>query len=184
MWPAKGNGMEITMTKQNTEMSFESFYNKYYMQACYYVQKKITNPQDAEDLTCEAFLYCYKRFFTYDPDKASYGTWLYLVINSRIKNYYRDHKAYVELEKLEQVLGSGDDFPGQALLLQEQRNFLAKAIKTLPQQQQEIIILKYFYNKTSQEIALRVGLSPSNVRVTLSRALKKLERFYNENEIL
>lgn len=62
--------------------------------------KLIENAHDAEDLTEEAFVYCYRRYADYDPGKSALSTWLYLVVNSRIKNYYRDRKEAVDLEEL------------------------------------------------------------------------------------
>ena len=43
-----------------------------------------------------------------------------------------------------------------------------------------IIIQKYFFGRSSKEIARIVGMSPAAVRVRLSRALKRLRRALEE----
>lgn len=170
-----------TAKKEQKKLTFEEFYNQYYLQVFHYICKKINHIQDAEDLACNVFLYCFSHFADYDASKASYGTWLYLIVDSRIKNYYRDQKENVELEGLENVLYSEDISIEKAVLLEEQRALLAKAIKTLPERQQAIVIYKYFYNKSAQEIADKLGISAGNVRVLLNRALDKLEEYFKTN---
>ena len=71
---------------------YETFYRENYTRVLNYVYKKISHKEDAEDLTSEVFLYCYRHYDDYDPSKGKRSTWLYLITNSRIKNYYRDHQ--------------------------------------------------------------------------------------------
>jgi len=66
----------------------------------------------------------------------------------------------------------------QAVELEDYRNMLADAIAELPEKYQLIIILKYFGEKHSDDIAKIVGMSSVNVRVTLSRALKKINDYF------
>lgn len=165
------------------EYSFEQFYEKYYLCTYYYVRKKINNSYDAEDLTCNAFMYCYAHFAEYNADKASLGTWLYLIVNSRIKNYYRDKKEFAEMSELdkEEKMIEETYFVDKAILMKEQRRVLAEAIKTLPQRQQDIVILRYFYDKPLAEIADMLDIGYGNIRVLLSRALHKLQKYYQEH---
>lgn len=72
--------------------SFDMLFEKYHENVFRYINKKIDNYYDAQDLTSEAFTYCYQHYGDYDPEKSAVSTWLYLIVNSRIKNYYRDKK--------------------------------------------------------------------------------------------
>lgn len=168
--------------EKNT-IPFEEFYQQYYQSTYGYVRKKINNAHDAEDLTCNAFLYCYDHYSEYDPQKASLATWLYLIVNSRIKNYYRDTKDMVDIETFENTFHTEGSEIDNALIMDEQRNILAKAINTLPERHQAIVVMKFFYNKNSNEIALELGMTPVNVRASLARALKKLEKYCVEHGI-
>jgi RNA polymerase sigma-70 factor (ECF subfamily) len=60
----------------------------------------------------------------------------------------------------------------------ETANALLNAVKSLGQPDSTIIIQKYYYNKSSGEIAGAVSMKPAAVRQRISRALKRL------NEIL
>ena len=124
----------------------------------------------------EAFFYCFDHYDSYDPEKSSVSTWLYLVINSRLKNYYRDKKHHVDIDELQNILPDDSDSMEQAVYLQQLRDLLARAIESLPETQQKIVIMSYYQQKTSAQIAEELGMTPGNVRVQLSRALDKLEK--------
>ncbi len=165
------------------KLSFEQYFNEYYSQVVKYIVKKISNLPDAEDLAMEVFTSCFRKFRDFDPDKASFATWLYVIVNNKIKNYYRDHKIYDELDDtFIDVVNFEDD-----VIAAQQISFLRKeleiALGELPEHQRKILILKYFKNKNSNEIAVIMDMSAVNVRVNISRAIEKLRKFFNDKNI-
>ena len=161
----------------NEKPSFESFFLQFYDSTFRYVQRKIGHHQEAEDLTCDAFFYCYNHFSEYDPDKASIGTWLYLIVNSRIKNYYRDRKDFASIDNVQDVLPDDSVYMDKALELEDTRKMIAAGLKTLSPVQREIVILRYFHEYDTASVADKLGLKPGNVRTILSRALNRLEQY-------
>ena len=158
---------------------FEDFYSDNYSRVLYYVRNKIGSNEDAEDLVSEVFLYCYNHYSDYDPEKSSITTWLYLIVNSRVKNYYRDHVTYADYEVVSQTMQDERIDLDQGVYLEQLHSFLLKAISKLPERQQKIVKMKYFEDLSGEEIAEKLGITPGNVRVLLSRALNKLS---TENE--
>lgn len=169
--------------KKDKSLVFEEYYERYYLQVLKHVMKKIGNYEHAEDITMESFLICYQKFDIFDETKASFATWLYVIVNNKIKNYYRDHKLHDDVEDVGVAIeGHEDEFVG-AMYLDELRQHLANALKTLPEVQRKIIVYKYFHNKSAVEISELVGISSGNVRVQLTRILKKLKEYFTENNI-
>lgn len=167
----------------NKKEQFEKYYDKYYYQVYKHILKKISDTTQAEDMAMESFLVCYQKFDTYDPQKASFATWLYVIVNNKIKNYYRDHKTYEDIDNISIPVDNFEDDLTCAIHLDDMRKHLADALSTLPEIQRKIVIYKYFKNKNSSEIAEIVGISSVNVRVNLSRALKKIKDYFEENSI-
>lgn len=159
---------------KNQKPAFDDFYRDNYERVLYYVRKKISNAEDAEDLTSEVFVYCYSHYDDYDPAKSSIITWLYLIVNSRVKNYYRDHMEYADYESVVDTLQDQSIDLDAGVYLEQLHSMLMEAIKSLPERQQKIVMMHYFQNYSSEEIAQRLGTTPGNVRVLLSRAIKKL----------
>jgi len=157
-------------------MDFEHFYTTYYTEADRYVMKHIGNRHDAEDVLSDCFLYCYKHYSEFDPKRASERTWLYVVLKSRIRNYYRDRRETEPWEADDARHFETDDHLREAVELQELRDGLAAALAELPEKQRTLVILRYFYDCSSKELAERTGLSPGAARVSLSRALDALAK--------
>lgn len=166
----------LTLLPKTEKPPFEAFYDANYQRVVQYIRKKLENLHDAEDLASEVFLYCYSHYDDYDPQKSSPTTWLYLIVNSRIKNHYRDAKSYVDLESLIGVLPDEMIDMDACIYLQQLRDLLERAMNRLPERQRKIVTMRYFEELSSSEIAAELGISPGNVRVLLSRALDTLEK--------
>ena len=63
------------------------------------------------------------------------------------------------------------------------RDVLVVAIDILSPIQQDIIIYKFYKDMNSNEIAKILGTTDGNVRVQLSRAIKKLRQYFDKNNI-
>jgi RNA polymerase sigma-70 factor (ECF subfamily) len=161
-----------------THQNFDAFYKEYYNQVYWYIYKKINHIEDAQDIAGDVFCACYKNFSNYDPEKSSITTWLYVIVNNRLKNYYRDKKITLPLdEQIDEIYLAAEDEMMNAVSLEDYRDMLADAISTLSEKYQLIVILKFFGEKHSEEIAKIMNMSAVNVRVTLSRALKKINDY-------
>ncbi len=156
---------------ENNIPSFDEIYYGYYIKVNRYIKKKINNPEDANDLTQDVFEYCYRKLDSFDPNKSSISTWLFLITNSRLKNYYRDTKSNDCIDDYENILPDTNDDMEKAVYLEELKKMLLGAIDELPQKQQDVVIRFYFWEQSHAEIAKELGLSEGNSRVILSRAL-------------
>lgn len=163
--------------------TFEHYYNIYYRQALGYIFRRVNNISTAEDLAMDAFLACYQKFDGFDPAKASFATWLYVIINNRLKNFYRDRKDEEELdENIPDEMNHQNEME-EAVYLTWLRKHLAAALEELSENYRRIVIYKCFYDKSSAEIAELTGTTPGNVRVQYTRALQKLREYFKTNHI-
>lgn len=160
----------------NRDQEFEQIYCEYYLRLVKYVRKKISSMQDAEDIVQDTFAALYRNFDRYDPEKASVSTWVYVAVNNRLKNYYRDRKISVSLDDEDNPIDIADeDLIEQAMEFEEMRRMLLGAVEQLSGDEQKIVKDTYFTKKTSAQIGEEMNLSAVNVRVKCSRALKKLK---------
>jgi RNA polymerase sigma-70 factor, ECF subfamily len=73
--------------------------------------------------------------------------------------------------------------PTQALSRKGREFRLLEALKTLPEDQQEALRLRYIENLPSKEIAERLGKSDGAVRVMLTRSLQKLQSILGDETV-
>ena len=87
------------------------------------------------------------------------------------------------LEELDNILPAEDDVQGQT-----EKNITADAINrflgTLPKEQRILFLRRYWHFQTPKEIASALGLSESNVRVTLMRLRAKLKEYLEKEDLL
>ena len=69
-----------------------------------------------------------------------------------------------------------------AVLLAEEHRTVLRAVRSLPQRQQEILALRYWSNLTEAEIAQSLGISRGAVKSQASRAIDKLETIMKGSE--
>ena len=67
-----------------------------------------------------------------------------------------------------------------AVLGNEERAELIRAIDQLPRRQRETVVLRYYLDLPDDEIATLMGISPSTVRSTVHRALESVGRRLKE----
>ena len=164
------------VSKSETDMMpFEQVYERYYFDVFRFFVKRTENHQEAEDLTGEVFLYCYKNYSRYDPQKSAISTWLFLVAKSMLKTYYRDRKQHLDISDFEEWLITDDADISRAVYLEQLRSFLAEQIKQLSEKQQQVIVMRFFQEKDFDEIAIALNTSQGNIRVILTRAVAKLK---------
>ena len=157
-------------------ISFDDIYRKYHSQIVAYFVKRTGNQKDAEDLASEVFLYCYKNYSKYDSSKSSVSTWIYLIAKSRFYNYCRDRKTCEDIDDYANIIEDSTDFTEKAIYLEEMRIQLNESLKLLTERQRKIVILKYFEGMKAEEIALLFDTTANNIRVQLSKALKKMKK--------
>ncbi len=163
--------------------SFEEYYKEYYPKVYGSILQRITNRETAEDLTMDVFVKCYEKFDEFDESKATFGTWVYVILKNRLKNYYRDRKQFDDIDECTEYVSGFEDEIIAAEYIKNLRDTLADALGTLNEIQRKVVILKYFKGESAPEIAQKTGLTAVNVRVILSRAIAKLKTYFEENNI-
>ena len=162
------------------KQEFEAIYQAYYKKVLNYIKKKISNIQDAEELTHEIFMNLYRLRASYDANKGAASTWIFVATNNKLKNYYRDRKEQVMFDEITYGMISEDFSPEACYMLEMQKKELIACLKKLSERERTIIIKKYYIGERSNQIAIELGLTPGNVRIILKRSLEKLKKLLAE----
>jgi RNA polymerase sigma-70 factor (ECF subfamily) len=106
--------------------------------------------------------------------EAKMSTWVYqIALNTAITDYRRSRKHGVRVEISEQLTQIPDD--STTADWQEKVQWLHLAINTLSDAEKAVVML-YLDEKSYDEIAEIVGITPGNVRVTMHRIQEKLRK--------
>ncbi len=160
---------------ESRKEQLENFYREQYDNIVNYIYRKILNREEAEDLAQDIFMACCRNIDHYDEGKSSLLTWLYVIANNRLKNYYRDKKVHLDIDQYDELFPDRNmELERQTVYVQACRDMIAEALQELPERSRRIVILAYFKQRSSKEIGAELGISPGNVRVILARALNKM----------
>ena len=163
---------------------YESFYEAYYRIVLGYLRKKVNSLADAEDIAGKVFLYCFEKWETYDPSKASHATWLFMIVRSRWTNFLRTNRSFVDIDELDEMLTNDEDQIENAVRLESIRQELAVSLEGLPENQRKAIIMRYFGDYSDDDIANHLNTTAGNVRVIIHRGLSKLKSEVSFRDLL
>lgn len=155
--------MEITTT--------EDLYKEYYNKVFGYVYNRVGNKEEAEDITSEVFLKACRAFEGFDRTKASVSTWLFTIMKNTMTDHFRKGTA---TEELSEEIASHENIEDR-YISQEELGRLADALKKLTKEQQDIIILRYYDDRSLTEIADMLDISYGMIKVKHKSALNALK---------
>jgi RNA polymerase sigma-70 factor, ECF subfamily len=135
----------------------------------------------AEDVVQDAFTSVWRHAGDFDPERASFRTWLYRLARNRIVDLRRRASARPPLSDREAELEQGalDDSLEQAAL----RWQLAAALARLSPEHRDVIRLAHFESLTLREIAEATNLPLGTVKSRAYYALRHLRLALDEMEV-
>jgi RNA polymerase sigma factor (sigma-70 family) len=146
--------------------------------------RMLGNPTEAEDVTQEVFVRAYTQLATYKP-AHKFSTWL-LSIASHLAIDQLRRRRFLALP-LEDVpflewmadLGTG---PEQSALQGEQQDEIQIYLQRLPSKYRAVIVLRYWYDLSYEEISTALNLTPALVKARLHRARELLARYIKDSK--
>ncbi|MET3291160.1 UNVERIFIED_CONTAM: RNA polymerase sigma-70 factor (ECF subfamily) [Brevibacillus sp. OAP136] len=134
------------------------------------------NRNDAEDLTQEVFIRVMKSWERFDY-RSDQKTWLFAIAKYAAIDHYRKKKvqSFFSANWLLR-LATTEGLPEKEIESKEEEQELARAIQSLSSHYRMVVILRGIKGYSVKETAEILECSESQVKVSLHRALKKLQK--------
>jgi RNA polymerase sigma-70 factor, ECF subfamily len=155
--------------------AFASLYDRYFPRVYNYMRLRCADPLLADDLTAQVFERALLHLASYDPREGVFAAWLFGIA----RNLWNDHlrrerrQAWLSLAVLRPRAHDGPS-PEESFIQAESQQALQRALQTLGERERDLLALKFAGGMTNRQIAALVGLSESNVGVSVFRALQRL----------
>ena len=167
------NENEITnLVKEAIKGSYEAFgqlYRLYVQQIFRYVYYQVGDRMTAEDITADVFVKALDHIKSCAGKESTFKAWLYRIAHNRVIDYFRGRRKYLSLEA---NIGNFKQEPGKGV---EGREIL-DVVSELPNNQRQVIILKFVAGLSNPEVALVMSKSQGAIRITQMRALNSLKK--------
>jgi RNA polymerase sigma-70 factor (ECF subfamily) len=145
----------------------ERLYAGYKVKVLSYIRSRVFNASDVEDLCEDVFVKAFAAADSFDPSKASAGTWLYSITRNTVIDYCRRFHPTEEIpEDISDECRTED-----GIIESETLEELAAALENLPAELTDVIVLHYYDNLPLTEIAASLGLSYGAVKLRHQKAL-------------
>ena len=155
--------MQITKRVLKREV-FAELYNEFMPKVFRYIRYKVNDQQITEDLTSTVFEKALVGFDKYSSDKGAFSTWIFSIARNTLIDYYRTNKMRQQVSLDEAVeVSSREPSPQEEVEKKAEHECIRGCLLRLPEDDQEIIRLKFAGEFNNRQIAKMLGLSESGV---------------------
>lgn len=171
----EGEDNLIRKAKKGETEPFGQLYDHYIAPIYRFILVKVTNREEAEDLTHEVFLSAWQNLKSYKHRGFPFSSWLYQIARNKVIDHYRTKKSHTSIENMDEdslkVVGVAEMNLNTTLEIEQ----VKKAIAQLSPEQQDVIILKFTEDLSNKEIADTLGKTEGAVRLLQHRAVNNLK---------
>ena len=172
----------LKAVQEKDQQAYAILMNRYRDSIYYMLLKMVNNKDDAEDLTIEAFGKAFIRLHQYEPDYA-FSTWLFRIASNNCIDFLRK-------KKMQMLSIDGDEGDDSSLVLdlvspnkdpeqqaiQNQKNLIMHEIVGKLKPKYKILIeLRYFQERSYEEIAEELDMPLGTIKAQLHRAREVLQ---------
>src|ERR1039458_10089074 len=174
---------DITLLKQyaeGDESAFTALVERYVHLVYSTALRQVCDPSHAEDISQAVFIILTQKAKSLSP-KTILSGWLYQTtrltaanfVRSEIRRQQREQEAYMQSTLTESDAAAWEQI---APLLEE-------AMGRLGETDRNAIVLRFFENKTAQEVATTLKITEAAARKRVNRALEKLRRMFTKRGV-
>ena len=140
----------------------------------------VLGPGLAEDAIQEIFLRLWRHAGQFDPTRGSFGSWFsavarhHLVRELRREGVRRRAAAGGEIDDVLASSASPEPGPEETAGSRAETAGLTRALRLLPREQRQVLVLAYFAGLSQSEIAEQLGLPLGTVKKRVRLGMRKL----------
>jgi len=159
--------------------AFGSLYDIFIDRIYRHVYYRVSNKDDAEDIAQQVFIRAWKAIKKYRRTSKPFLAWLLRICHNLVVDFYRSKKCAIYIDDEFDLPGS-EESPERLAESEYDQKLLRGIILKLPDEQQQVIIMKFIEGFSYTEISSSLQKSEGAVRVIQHRALKKMRTMLEE----
>ncbi|MBK8033773.1 MAG: sigma-70 family RNA polymerase sigma factor [Anaerolineae bacterium] len=166
------DGELVDLARGGDKEAFGELYERYLEKIYNYVYYRTGNHHDAEDLTARVFTRAMAHIETYTERGVPFQAWLYRIAHNLVANWHRD-RGRRKVIPLDEFIASslGSESPDHQAEDNEEREALLRAIRRLPEERQQLLMLKFVEHLSNAEIGDIMNRTEGAVKSLYHRTL-------------
>ncbi len=181
----------VQQAVKGDQKSYAELMARYKDSIYFMLLKMVNNRDDADDLTIEAFGKAFKNLHQYTPDFA-FSTWLFKIATNNCIDFIRRKRKFTfSIDKnMENDSGQEMQFEIKSPLLDPEEKMIKKqkailmrdVVEKLKPRYKRLVELRYFQERSYEEIADELKLPLGTVKAQLFRAREFLYQILKNQE--
>jgi len=164
--------------KAGDPQAWERCYRSWYPRLFSYAYRRLGDREAAADIASETFVRALREVGRYDPRRLSLAGWLFRLAHDRtvdhIRRQYR--RRTVPLDPVAEQMAEDTSEA------QTERGDLLLALSRLTDDQQAVLLLRFYVGLSAEEAGKVMGKPAGAVRALQFRALRQLRRLMGERD--
>lgn len=170
--PEDNQVSQIIAAARQDPKAFGELYLLYAQPVFRYIFSRIGSAAEAEDVTSQTFLAALERFSNYKHD-GYFASWVFSIARNKSADYFRKHGKETSLGAA--TLIQTDSNLLQQVIKTERIAALAKLIEALPEEERDLIRLRYVAELSFAEIGHLLNQKEDTVKKSVYRLLARLK---------
>lgn len=173
----------VKQAQTGDQAAFAALYDEFAQRLYAFIRIKVKSTEQAEDILQEVFLKAWVGCKTLEIKDLNFSAWLYRVTANTINDFYR--KTYrepttVSIEEAAEVAGIDD--PANNASRRLEKRVIVQTLDKLPPHYKQVIELRFLQDFSIADTADILGHNSVTVRVWQHRAIKLLEKLFQNYE--
>jgi RNA polymerase sigma-70 factor (ECF subfamily) len=164
--------LRIIKAARQDPNAFGELYKLYVEQVFRYLYSRVGNVHEAEDITAQTFLVAFESFNKFRQD-GRFASWLFTIARNKAMDLFRQRKITSSIDEITNIPGDKD--PLYEVIQSEQTADLSTLIQTLPEEDRELLRLRYLADMSFPEIAHLLHRNEEAVKKSIYRLLARLQ---------
>ena len=167
--------LELVRRAATEPEAFGLLYERHVRRIYNYIYYRTGDHHDAEDLTARVFQRALRHVGAFQDMGVPFSAWLYRIAHNLVANWHRDRsrRPVVPLED-HTVLTPGSQHPESLAMAREVGEDLLELIRRLPEERQQLLILKFAERLSNAEIGQIMGRTEGAIKSLYHRTLSSL----------
>ncbi len=163
--------------------AFDALVHKYQREIYFLALRFVKNPEDAEEITQQAFAKAFEKLSGFRGD-ASFKTWLYQVAMNQSRSFLRKRRPVLELNEEVAQKPAPEESPLGRFIKSEAALEAVELIEELPEKQRNVVTLRILHELSYREIGKIVDCTEQTAKVNFHYGIENLRKKMKKNGLV
>jgi RNA polymerase sigma-70 factor, ECF subfamily len=171
----------VVIIREKDQERYGEIIERYQGKLFSYIYRLIGNRDEAQDLLQDVFIKAFRNLNSFDAERK-FSSWIYRIAHNEAVNHIKRKslKRFISWEdvvsvKDKLITSSVEDGADEAWVKKEMRKEVSDAVDKLPLKYKQVLLLRYFSDKSYEEISEILGRPVNTVGTLINRAKGKLK---------